>query len=479
MFRFDFWEALRKKSEVHPPTPVMNARLFPVSPDEVKGAEEVEIEDVAVVEPEQVLKSEDALQTKEAEIEDAKTEDAGIEDEAEELAVEPEPYVSVPRQGDEIIKDELTLAEFPIALVSNRVPIVINPDGTKAPLKTIEWNGWVSIDGKRIPQKWTVTGSEAYGLPTAIDDDTFMAILAAGSRSGFKSQAISLPSIYSMRKLLNRGVTGGRESKRLTQSLMRLKGLTFYTEYAVKDKNGLYVKTRGFNLIDEFELTERYRPGDRRRKVPNVFGYVKLSDTVYDWIKNGNLKDLNYTTYQKLPSQLSRRMFRYYDKQRYRGESCTRNVFNLCLKLGFARTAIQKYSPQKFKDLLTPALDELVLINFLSRYEWKKNAEKALVLAVFFSEPGSGRPYGLNEEQAARAQLLAKDIAEVLGQAEKNKGYYFKTASLAVRDDHTSTVIRALSETKAADIPQGTIRNRSQYFDQRMKDLRPAKTQVQ
>jgi hypothetical protein len=430
--------------------------------DRTKGVEKMEAVESVVAESEDKAKFED----------DARFEDVEFEDEPQELAEAQELMASpVPRQGDEIVKDEMNLAEFPIALVSHRVPMITKPDGTKEPIKTIEWNGWATVNGKRVPKKWMITGSDAYGLPTAVDDDAFMAILAAGSRSGFKSRDISLPSIYSLLKTLTSS-DGGNHYNRFKQSLLRLHGLNIYTEYAYKDKDGDYVKTNGFHIIEDFQIAERYRPGDKRRKVPAVFGHIKLSDTVYGWIKNGNLKDLNYTTYQKLPTQLSRRLYRYYDKQRFWGESCIRNVFNLCLKLGFAHSSIEKYSPQKFKDLLTSPLDELVLMGFLTGYEWQRNKQRELMLVVVFAEPGSGTPYGLNAEQRAHADILAQDITALCGQAEKNKGFYFKTAALAVKGSYIETVKLALSETQNADVPRGTVVTRSKYFGQRLKALR-------
>src|SRR3954462_8857487 len=67
-------------------------------------------------------------------------------------------------------RDELNLAEFPITLLSDRVP-----KGCKTLVFEVD-----SRDrkmGKVIPRKVTITGSDAYGLPTAIDDEILVGLI--------------------------------------------------------------------------------------------------------------------------------------------------------------------------------------------------------------------------------------------------------------------------------------------------------------
>ena len=59
-------------------------------------------------------------------------------------------------------RDEMNLAEFPFTLLSHRVPEGVN---------TIKFTDTISgKDGKSVIREWTITGSEAYGLPVAGDE---------------------------------------------------------------------------------------------------------------------------------------------------------------------------------------------------------------------------------------------------------------------------------------------------------------------
>jgi hypothetical protein len=67
-------------------------------------------------------------------------------------------------------KDEMNLAEFPITLLTDRVP---------KGQKTIQYQDQIFDDrlGRPVTRKLTVSADEAYGLPTAVDDDVILALI--------------------------------------------------------------------------------------------------------------------------------------------------------------------------------------------------------------------------------------------------------------------------------------------------------------
>ena len=79
-------------------------------------------------------------------------------------------------------KDEMNLAEFPFAVLTRYVP---------AGQKTIEvvQEGRNSA-GKPIRQEWIVTGSDAFGLPTAADEEVYVALMKLLRDSGFRSKTV-------------------------------------------------------------------------------------------------------------------------------------------------------------------------------------------------------------------------------------------------------------------------------------------------
>ena len=66
-------------------------------------------------------------------------------------------------------KDELNLAEFPIALLGEKAP---------AGVRTLEFKDQIFDNGKRklLNRKLTIEGSETYGLPTAKDDEVILGL---------------------------------------------------------------------------------------------------------------------------------------------------------------------------------------------------------------------------------------------------------------------------------------------------------------
>src|SRR6516165_1835013 len=67
-------------------------------------------------------------------------------------------------------KDEMNLAEFPIALVTDRVP---------AGEKTIRFQDQIFDERKGQPviRRLVITASEEYGLPTAKDDEVILGLI--------------------------------------------------------------------------------------------------------------------------------------------------------------------------------------------------------------------------------------------------------------------------------------------------------------
>src|SRR5579884_3759312 len=80
-------------------------------------------------------------------------------------------------------RDELNLAEFPITLLSDRVP-----DGCKTLI--FEDKVFDQQAGEMVIRKVTVTGSDAYGLPTAVDDEILVALLQLTKLDGFRDPKV-------------------------------------------------------------------------------------------------------------------------------------------------------------------------------------------------------------------------------------------------------------------------------------------------
>src|SRR3954468_24469999 len=107
-------------------------------------------------------------------------------------------------------RDEMNLAEFPIALLADRVP-----------------KGQKTLYFEDQHGRLTVTGSDAYGLPTAADADVIVALIYLTKiRNNFSDAKVNF-SRYELINLLN-WQDDGKTYKRLEESLNRWVGVSLY-----------------------------------------------------------------------------------------------------------------------------------------------------------------------------------------------------------------------------------------------------------
>ena len=123
---------------------------------------------------------------------------------------------------DIITREEMNIVEYPITLLSKKIPKGVSK---------IEYIDWVTIDGKKRPLKWIVSGSEEYGLPVGGDQDIYIAIMETWREDGFKDRTIPIGSIYKMLKKMGLPPST-RNYARFQQSLDRLTGIYITAENA-------------------------------------------------------------------------------------------------------------------------------------------------------------------------------------------------------------------------------------------------------
>src|SRR3954453_22869063 len=73
-------------------------------------------------------------------------------------------------------RDELNLAEFPVAVLATRIP---------KGLKTLTFEDTVYDQqaGETVTRRLIITSSDAYGLPTAVDDEVLVALIQLTKRA--------------------------------------------------------------------------------------------------------------------------------------------------------------------------------------------------------------------------------------------------------------------------------------------------------
>src|SRR5215217_6281918 len=124
-----------------------------------------------------------------------------------------------PTPGRETYRDELNFAEFPLASISTSLP---------KDQKTLEFTDEIfdkSVN-KRVTRKLTITASDKYGLPTAMDDEVILGLIQLTGKTDFSNRRVYFTR-YELLKLLNWADTT-RNYNRLEQSLNRWLGVTLY-----------------------------------------------------------------------------------------------------------------------------------------------------------------------------------------------------------------------------------------------------------
>ena len=142
-------------------------------------------------------------------------------------------------------RDDLNLAEFPIASLSSR------PNKAQ---KTLHFEDriWDKGLGRHVTRKLTITASDHYGLPTALDDEVILGLIQLTRQNGFSSRHVFF-SRYELIRLLG-WRNEGKSYSRLETSLRRWLGVTFYYENAWWDKKAGTWVNESFHLLERVSI---------------------------------------------------------------------------------------------------------------------------------------------------------------------------------------------------------------------------------
>jgi len=268
-------------------------------------------------------------------------------------------------------RDEMNLAEFPFALLSDRHP--------KGP-NTVVFTDTIRGEGGQVERVWTVTGSDEFGLPLASDELVYVALMEVTKEQGFAGRTIYITR-YDLIKRLG-WPDKGQSYTRLQSSLDRLLGVTIKAERAFWDNNKRRYVDVGFHIIDDYAIYAE-KPGRKPRAGTNAlpYSYVAWNQVVFASFEAGYVKHLDAAFFFGLRSALSRRLYRYLDKKRYDGKP----VFRIGLrKLAFEKLGMSRnYYPSHIRQELARAHRELTEKGFLRSAEYQSRPGKADDLVAY------------------------------------------------------------------------------------------------
>lgn len=249
-------------------------------------------------------------------------------------------------------KDEMNLAEFPIASLRSK------PDARDA---IIHEGFVVDKEGVRHAQRWVVTGDSVAGLPTEFDERVYVALMALSARRGFVARRVPFSIYYIIKRL------GLQDTKRsyefVERSLDRLKGATIKTKGAFYDRERqeLVHTAMAFNIVDKYWI--RYRETDARiREEEGVPAFIVWGEDIWKSFRSGYIKNLDLTYFYSLGTPTARRLFRFLDKRLHHQDAYEIDIFELASRLGMVRYPYASRVRRK----LEPAIAELTETGFLA-----------------------------------------------------------------------------------------------------------------
>jgi hypothetical protein len=265
-------------------------------------------------------------------------------------------------------KDELNLAEFPIAALADRVP-----DGQ---LSMVFEDQLEQREGPPIVRRLTITGSPKNGLPTALDDEVMVGLIQLTKRrNNFTDPKVTF-SRYELIELLG-WPQSGASYQRIEEALHRWVGVVLMYENAWWDNTAKSWVDETFHILDNVTLYDRERrrlagktaiqngkraTGKRVGETPLPLSSFRWNEVIFRSFQAGNLKQLDLEFYLGLRLPTTKRMFRFLDKRFYRRERVDFDLKTFaCSHIGLSPS----YAPTELKRRLKPALDELEEKGFL------------------------------------------------------------------------------------------------------------------
>jgi hypothetical protein len=265
-------------------------------------------------------------------------------------------------------KDELNLAEFPIAALTDRIP-----DGQTT---LVFEDRFERRDSTPIVRRLTIMGTHKHGLPTSLDDEVLVGLIQLTKRrSNFTDPRVQF-SRYELIQLLG-WPQSGQSYRRIEEALHRWVGVVLMYENAWWDNQAKSWVDEQFHVLDNVTLydRERWRTSERARKTNKVersglkvekpplpLSSFRWNEVIFRSFQSGNLKQLDLEFYLKLRLPTTKRMYRFLDKRFYRRSRLDFDLRSLaCEHIGLSRS----YAPTELKRRLKPALEEMEQLGFL------------------------------------------------------------------------------------------------------------------
>ena len=248
----------------------------------------------------------------------------------------------------------MNLAEFPIALLTNREPEDRKPRVFEGK------HGRLTISGSEGPRE------QGNGLPTASDADVLIGLLQLTKRANdFTDPTVSFTR-YELLKLI-RWPDDTKSYRRLAASLNRWTGVKLHYEKSWWDNKSRRRVDAIFHILESVLLYDR----SSRRESDSESDESERAVSSFSWntvffksCQAGNLKRLDLDLYFSLESAATKQLYRFLDKHFYDQVALSFEIRELAIgHVGLSPT----YTIPRIKEKLAPCLEELEQIGFIEK----------------------------------------------------------------------------------------------------------------
>jgi plasmid replication initiation protein len=265
-------------------------------------------------------------------------------------------------------KDEMNLAEYPFSLLTHRIP----PNRKTYSLT----QHIVDSQGRMIKQNWSILGSDKYGLPTPYDDDVLLALLYCYKDQHFQGRKIHF-TLYRLCQIMQKSLSK-REYDRIRDSLNRLTSTTIAAINCFYDNAAKSWVSETFHLFDRYKLYQE----QKRHGAPLPLSFIEMSEVFARSVAIANyIKDIDLKTYYSLDLPISKRLFRYLDKNRYNKSRYEEAVMKIARKLPLNYTY-----PSQVKQKLARAHEELLQKQYLADVSYRSTQQGEEKVSYAFAE---------------------------------------------------------------------------------------------
>ncbi len=261
-------------------------------------------------------------------------------------------------------RDDMNLAEFPLASLDDRLP---------KDQKTLVFEDQIQVKGQPVTRRLTISASDKYGLPTALDDEVVLGLIQLTRQKGFSEKRVEFTR-YELIRLLG-WRNEGKSYQRIDESLKRWLGVSLYYDKAWWDKEEKSWVSESFHILDNVTLYDRERYARRKKAGGLAAGCSSFSwnEIVFRNFRVGYLKRLDLQVYRRFRSAVAKRLYRFIDKRFYKKPRWEFDLQTLCFdKLGMARTGHTGLLKRRLNVGVQELVDQGVLkaMNDEERY-WK------------------------------------------------------------------------------------------------------------